>query len=159
MFDRHDVQDYIDGVGRSRGRQSIPMEARFWHRVGRNMPSRNFVTLFRCMRPTFGTLVSELYGTLDVRAPDGGRGPSFHPCERTAMVLYRLGHGAGARATAALFGVSAGWVTACTSEFIERVAARLVPRFLSWPTRNDQDNISAAFECRTGFRCVTVATY
>lgn len=49
MFDRHDVQDYIDGVGRSRGRQSIPMEARFWHRVGRNMPSRNFMTLFRCM--------------------------------------------------------------------------------------------------------------
>ncbi|CBJ30932.1 expressed unknown protein [Ectocarpus siliculosus] len=145
--------DYIDGVGRSRGRQSIPMEERFWHRVGREMPSRNFMILFRCMRPTFAALVKELYDTLDVRASDGGRGPAFHPCERTAMVLYRLGHGAGARATAALFGVSDGWVTSCTCEFITRVTARLIPRFLwSWPTRNDQDNISAAFERRTGFR-------
>ncbi|CAN0266690.1 unnamed protein product, partial [Ectocarpus sp. 13 AM-2016] len=144
--------DYIDGVGRSRGRQSILMEERFWHRVGRQMPSRNFMTLFRCMRWTFAALVSELYDTLDVRAPDGERGPAFHPCERMAMVLYRLEHGAGAGATAALFGVSDGWVTSCTSEFITRVPARLLPRFLSWPTRNDQDNISAAFQRRTGFR-------
>lgn len=48
LFDRHDVQDLIDGVGASIGRQSIPMEERFWHRVGRVMPSRNFLTLFRC---------------------------------------------------------------------------------------------------------------
>ncbi|CAN0490216.1 unnamed protein product, partial [Ectocarpus sp. 12 AP-2014] len=88
---------------------------------------------------------------------DGGRGPAFDPCERTSMSLYRLGHGAGARATAALFGVSDGWVTSCTSEFITRVAARLAPRFLSWPTRNDQDNISAAFQRRTGFRDAVLA--
>lgn len=49
MVDRHDVQDWIDGVGSSRGRQSIPMEERFWNRVGRLMPSRTFLTLFRCM--------------------------------------------------------------------------------------------------------------
>lgn len=48
LFDRHDVQDLIDGVGSASGRQSIPMEERFWHRVGRVMPSRNFLTLFRC---------------------------------------------------------------------------------------------------------------
>lgn len=48
LYDRNDVQDYIDGVGASRGRQSIPMAERFWHRVGRLMPSRNFITLFRC---------------------------------------------------------------------------------------------------------------
>ena len=103
-------------------------------------------------RPTFAALVVELYGTLDVRAPDGGRGPWFHPCERTAMALYRLGHGAGVRATAALFGVSDGWVSRCTSEFLERVVSKLIPKWLSWPSRNDQDNISAAFEQRTGFR-------
>lgn len=48
LFDRDDVQDYIDGVGSSSGRQSIPMEERFWNRVGRKMPSKNFRTLFRC---------------------------------------------------------------------------------------------------------------
>ncbi|CAM9564873.1 unnamed protein product [Ectocarpus sp. 4 AP-2014] len=106
MFDRHDVQDYIDRIGRSRGRQTIPIEERFWHRVGRQMPSKNFMTLFRCMRTTFAALVMVLYDTLDVRAADDGRGPSFDPCERTSMVLYWSGHGVGARATAALFGVS-----------------------------------------------------
>lgn len=45
LYNRHDVQDWLDGVG---GRQSIPMDERFWHRVGRLMPSRNFLTLFRC---------------------------------------------------------------------------------------------------------------
>ncbi|CAN0474987.1 unnamed protein product, partial [Ectocarpus sp. 12 AP-2014] len=104
-----------------------------------------------CRRPTFGALVTVLYDTLDVRAADGGCGPAFDPCKRTSLGSYRLGHGAGARATAALFGVSDGWVTSCTSEFITKVAARLAPRFLSWPTRNDQDNISAAFQRRTGF--------
>lgn len=103
-------------------------------------------------RPTFAALVEGLYDTLDVRAPDGGRGPWFHPCERTAMALYRLGHGAGVRATAALFGVSDAWISRCTSEFLERVTTRLIPKWLCWPSPNDQDNISAAFEKRTGFR-------
>ncbi|CAN0121232.1 unnamed protein product [Ectocarpus sp. 13 AM-2016] len=89
--------------------------------------------------------------TLDVRASDGGPGPAFHPGERTAMVLCRLGHGAGERAMAALFGVSDGCVSSCTSDFLTRVAERFVPRFLSSPTRNDQDDISAAFERRTGY--------
>lgn len=48
FFDRNDVQDFLDGVGASRGRQEIPMEDRFWMRVGRWMPSRSFITLFRC---------------------------------------------------------------------------------------------------------------
>lgn len=68
------------------------------------------------------------------------------------MALYRLGHGAGVRATAALFGVSDGWVSSCTSEFIARVISVLIPKYLSWPSRNDQDHISAAFENKTGFR-------
>lgn len=91
-------------------------------------------------RPTFAKLVLELYGTLDVRAPDGGRGPMFHPCERSAMALYRLGHGAGVRATAAMFGVSDGWVSRCTTEFLQRVRSRLIPKCMSWPSRNEQSN-------------------
>lgn len=68
------------------------------------------------------------------------------------MALYRLGHGAGVRATAALFGVSDSWVSNQTKDVISRVKDKLIPDFLSWPKRNDQDNISAAFERRTGFR-------
>ncbi|CAN0294481.1 unnamed protein product [Scytosiphon promiscuus] len=56
------------------------------------------------------------------------------------------------RATAALFGVSDGWVSRCTSEFLRAVRSMLFPKGMSWPSRNDQDNISAAFEKRTGFR-------
>ncbi|CAM9973324.1 unnamed protein product, partial [Laminaria digitata] len=68
------------------------------------------------------------------------------------MALYRLVHGAGVRATAALFGVSDSWVSNQTKDVISRVKDNLIPDFLSWPKRNDQDNISAAFERRTGFR-------
>ncbi|CAN0016284.1 unnamed protein product [Ectocarpus fasciculatus] len=152
VFDRNDVQDYLDGVGGGSGRHEIPREDRFWMRVGRWLPSRTFICLFRCSRPTFAKLVTALYGTTDVRPADGGRGPPFCPCERTSMVLYRLGHGAGVRPTAALFGVSDGWVSSCTKEFIKRVCATLTPKFLRWPTRNEQDSISDAFERRTGFR-------
>lgn len=47
-FEENELQDDIDGVGASQGRQMIPMEERFWERVGRLMPSANFKTLFRC---------------------------------------------------------------------------------------------------------------
>ena len=39
-FDQNEVQDSLDGVGAVHGRQVIPMEERFWERVGRNMPSK-----------------------------------------------------------------------------------------------------------------------
>lgn len=108
--------------------------------------------IFITRRPTFAKLVKALYGTTGMRRADGGRCPEFNPCERTAMALYRLGHGAGVRPTAALFGVSDGWVSNQTSDVIARVSDKLIPAFLSWPKKNDQDNISAAFERRTGFR-------
>ena len=47
-FEDNELQDDIDGVGASQGRQMIPMEERFWERVGRFMPSANLKTLFRC---------------------------------------------------------------------------------------------------------------
>lgn len=47
-LDEDEIQDDLDGVGASLGRQTIPMEERFWERVGRHMPSANFRTLFRC---------------------------------------------------------------------------------------------------------------
>ena len=47
-LDGDEVQDDLDGVGASLGRQTIPMEERFWERVGRYMPSANVRTLFRC---------------------------------------------------------------------------------------------------------------
>lgn len=87
-----------------------------------------------------------------MRPADGGRGPEFNPCERTAMALYRLGHGAGVRATAALFGVSDGWVCNQTKDLVKRVCDVLAPLYLRWPTRNEQDCVADAFEKRTGFR-------
>lgn len=68
------------------------------------------------------------------------------------MALYRLGHGTGVRPTAAMFGVSDGWVSNQTKDFVRRVCDVLPTRFLNWPTRNEQESISAAFEERTGFR-------
>lgn len=103
-------------------------------------------------RPTFTKLVTTLYGTTCSRPAEGGRGPEFNPCERTAMALYRLGHGTGVRPTAALFGVSDGWVSNQTKEFVKKVCEVLPTRFLRWPTPNEQDSIAEAFEKRTGFR-------
>lgn len=48
VFDRNDVQDYLDGVGGGSGRHEIPRMDRFWMRVGRWLPSRTFICLFRC---------------------------------------------------------------------------------------------------------------
>ena len=47
-LDEDEIQDDLDGVAASLGRLTIPMEERFWERVGRYMPSANFRTLFRC---------------------------------------------------------------------------------------------------------------
>lgn len=116
-------------------------------------PERNVIVHFSYpRRPTFAKLVTVLYGATGMRQADGGRGPEFNPCEWTAMALYRLGHGAGVRATAALFGVSDGWVCNQTKDFVKRVCETLTPRYLVWPTRNEQDCIADAFEKRTGFR-------
>ena len=51
-----------------------------------------------------------------------------------------------------MFGVSDSWVSNQTKDVISRGKDELIPDFLSSPKRNDQDNISAAFERRTGFR-------
>ncbi|CAM9522823.1 unnamed protein product [Pylaiella littoralis] len=67
------------------------------------------------------------------------------------MALYRLGHGAGVRATAALFGVSDGWVCVTNEGFREEGLRNLTPRSLVWPTRNEKDCIADAFEKLTGF--------
>lgn len=58
----------------------------------------------RCRkRATFANPGMALYATSCSGPGDGGRGPRFNPCERTAMALYRPGHGMGVRSTAALF--------------------------------------------------------
>ncbi|CAN0361432.1 unnamed protein product, partial [Ectocarpus sp. 8 AP-2014] len=93
-FDPRDVQDLLDDIPSST-RQPTYWRERWWERRGRNLSSRRFKALFRCERPTFCDLVVVLYGTTAPRKPQSGHGPYFHPCERTAMALYRLGHGAG----------------------------------------------------------------
>lgn len=79
-----------------------------------------------------------------------GHGPIFSPCERTAMALYRLGHGAGVRATAILFSMSEGWVTTHTMTFVKLVREKL-GHVLQWPSVEEQEDISRAFQNRTGF--------
>ena len=102
-------------------------------------------------RPTFKDLVIALYGTTEMRAPMAHFGPRFHPCERVAMALFRLGHGAGVRATSVLFDISEGWVTTHTMSVVELVMAKLGD-YIKWPTPNEQDAIVQAFEERTGFK-------
>lgn len=66
------------------------------------------------------------------------------------MALYRLGHGAGVRATAILFDMSEGWVTTHTMTFIKLVLEKL-GHVLQWPSVEEQEIIERAFHDRTGF--------
>lgn len=102
-------------------------------------------------RPTFCDLIVSLYGTTSMRPPLSGHGPHFNPCERTAMALFRLGHGAGVRATAILFDVSEGMVVKHTMSVVHLVIKKL-QHVLQWPTVQEQENISRSFQERTGFK-------
>ncbi|CAN0122751.1 unnamed protein product [Pylaiella littoralis] len=149
LFDPRDVQDYLDGIP-TPTRQPVHWRCRWWERRRRFLPSRRFKTLFRCERPTFRALVISLYGTTARRRPLSGHGPYFHPCERVAMALYRLGHGAGVRATAILFDMSEGWVTKHTMSVVKLVLKK-IGHVLQWPTVEEQKDIARAFKQRTGF--------
>ncbi|CAN0403282.1 unnamed protein product [Ascophyllum nodosum] len=153
-FDPHDLQDFIEG---SEPPEKVPMLERFWMRRGQHLRSRTFFTLFRMMRPTFKELVEELYGTTAPRAPENGNGRIFNPCERVAMVLFRLGQGATIRATAALFEISDGYVTKYTPEVVQAVKKTMQLKYVAWPTPSEQDYISKAFQKRTGMKNVVGA--
>lgn len=47
------------------------------------------------------------------------------------MWLYRLGHGAGVRATTALFGVSDGWFSRQTNDVFNEAIDELIPHYFT----------------------------
>ncbi|CAN0559177.1 unnamed protein product, partial [Laminaria digitata] len=95
---------------------------------------------------TFYNLVMALYGTTEFVAPSRGRGPSYDPCERVAMFLYRVGQGVGVRTTSNRFGLSEGTVTQVSMAVAHRIIFRLANEYVTWPTVEEQGEIAQAWE-------------
>ena len=104
-------------------------------------------------KTTFATLVKKLYGTTDL-CRRGARGPYFDPCERVAVFLWRLGHGAGIKETSIVFGLSEGTISYCTLEVANLIEDKLRRKHVAWPSPAEQREISTEWELEKGLRYV-----
>ena len=103
-------------------------------------------------RETFYELVDQTFGTTRWLRVEGGRGPRFDLCERMAVFLYRMGHSAGARETAVLFGLSVGAVHYSTISVAKRIKDVLNERYVCWPGRAERRRISREWEVERDLR-------
>lgn len=110
-----------------------------------------FFTVDTRRKPTFVKLVTDLYGTMDMRTETGeGSGRVFDPSERVAVFLYRVGVGMGVRQVATQFELSEGTVYNATIRVANRVLDRLMPTYVKWPEPDEQEHISAVWGTREG---------
>lgn len=76
----------------------------------------------------------------------------FHPCERVAVFMFRLGGDCTCRQTAIQFNLSEGTVAQVTLEVARLVEERVRKDFVRWPSPSEQRKISREWELEKGLR-------